>query len=121
MVGRIKEMIRRSAENISITEVEGALSLHPDIEAVAVRGVPDARRGGEVKCCIVLRQGLDPASADPRVFVAHARRHLARFKVQRYVQFCRSFPMTASSEISRKRLRDGEGEAADATFGAMSD
>ena len=121
IVGRIKEMIRRSAENISITEVEGALSLHPDIEAVAVHGVPDARRGEEVKACIVLRQGLDPASADPRVFVAHASQHLARFKVPRYVQFYRSFPMTASSKISRKRLRDGEGEPTGGTFDAASD
>ena len=121
IVGRIKEMIRRSAENISITEVEGALSLHPDVEAVAVHGVADERRGEEVKACIVLRQGLDPASVDPRIFVAHAKRHLAPFKVPRYVQFYADFPMTASAKISRKRLRDGEGRPVAATFDAKSD
>jgi len=121
IVGRIKEMIRRSGENISITEVEGALSLHPDVEAVAVHGIDDEKRGEEVKACIILRQGIEPGSIDPGRFVAHAAQHLAPFKLPRYVQFYRSFPMTSSSKISRKRLRDGEGEAIGSVFDARQD
>jgi acyl-CoA synthetase (AMP-forming)/AMP-acid ligase II len=116
IVGRIKEMIRRSSENISVTEVEGVLSLHPDVDAVAVHAVPDEKRGEEVKACIILRQGLEPKTVDPHVFIEHARQHLARFKVPRYIQFYRSFPMTPSSKISRKRLSDGDGVAIGATL-----
>lgn len=119
IVGRIKEMVRRSAENISVTEVEGALSLHPDIETVAVHGVKDALRGEEVKACIILRPELDATAFDPMVFVEHARKNLAKFKVPRYVQFYKDFPITPSNKISRKRLQDGEGTPVSKTFDAQ--
>ncbi|MGD9861725.1 MAG: class I adenylate-forming enzyme family protein [Pseudodonghicola sp.] len=121
VIGRIKEMIRRSAENISVTEVENALSLHPDIDSVAVHGVADDKRGEEVKACIILRPGLSPESRDPRVFVEHARQNLARFKVPRYVQYFSSFPQTPSSKISRKRLKDGEGDPVGQVYDAQDD
>lgn len=119
IVGRIKEMIRRSAENISVTEVEGALSLHPDVDAVAVHAVKDALRGEEVKACIIVRPDSASVATDPVVFVEHARKNLAKFKVPRYVQFYKSFPMTPSNKISRKRLSEGEGEAIGLTYDAQ--
>ncbi|MCO5066713.1 MAG: acyl--CoA ligase [Rhizobiaceae bacterium] len=119
IVGRVKEMIRRSAENISVTEVEGALSLHPDVQSVAVHGVKDALRGEEVKACIILRPQLDPTKCDPMVFIGFARENLAKFKVPRYVQLYGGFPMTPSNKISRKRLQEGEGETLSQTYDAQ--
>jgi crotonobetaine/carnitine-CoA ligase len=116
IVGRIKDMIRRSAENISVTEVETVLSTMPEIQDVAVHGVKDEKRGEEVKACVILRPDHDHKIVGPLEIIAHCRKHLARFKVPRYVQYYKSFPRTGSNKIAKKRLADGEGEIATPTF-----
>ncbi len=116
IIGRLKDMIRRSAENISVTEVETALSTMAAMQEVAVHGVKDEKRGEEVKACVILKPGFDPRSVTPGDILAHCREHLARFKVPRYVQYYKSFPRTGSDKIAKKRLIDGEGEAVTATF-----
>jgi acyl-CoA synthetase (AMP-forming)/AMP-acid ligase II len=110
IVGRIKEVIRRSSENISITEVEGALVTLPEVKNIAVHGVDDDKRGEEVKICIILKSGKTVEDLRPEKVLEHASEHLARFKVPRYVQYYRSFPLTASNKVARKRLREGAGE-----------
>lgn len=109
IVGRIKEMIRRSSENISVPEVEAALSSMGTFQEVAVHGVADEKRGEEVKACVILQDGLTPGIVTPEQVVAHCRDHLARFKVPRYVQYFTSFPRTGSNKVARKRLSEGEG------------
>jgi acyl-coenzyme A synthetase/AMP-(fatty) acid ligase len=110
IIGRIKEAIRRSSENISITEVEHVLSNIPQVKDVAVHGVKDEKRGEEVKACLILREGSSPSDLPPKAVIEHCRLHLARFKVPRYVQYYTKFPRTVSNKIARKRLKDGEGE-----------
>jgi len=116
IVGRIKDMVRRSGENISVTEVESVLSTLPSIMEVAVHGVKDEMRGEEVKACVILREGQSPQTMSPETIIAHCRQHLARFKVPRYVQFYSAFPKTGSSKIAKKRLVDGEGVTVSETF-----
>lgn len=48
IVGRIKETIKRSGENITANELEAALREHPDVQEAAAIGVPDAHRMEEV-------------------------------------------------------------------------
>ena len=120
IVGRIKNMIRRSAENISVTEVESALSMLPEVKEVAVHGVPDEKRGEEVKACVILKDGYSPSDLPPEAILEHARKHLARFKVPRYVQYYATFPKTGSNKIAKKRLTDGEGETITGTFDATT-
>lgn len=116
IVGRIKDMIRRSAENISVTEVETALSTLPAIQEAAVHGVKDEKRGEEVKACVVLHADFTPEKVPPETVIAHCRAHLARFKVPRYVQYYGAFPRTGSNKVAKKRLADGEGKKLTGTF-----
>jgi acyl-coenzyme A synthetase/AMP-(fatty) acid ligase len=116
IVGRIKDMIRRSAENISATEVEAALSMMPHIQEAAVIGVKDAKRGEEVKACIVLKPEWTPQTATPQMVVEHCRQHLAKFKLPRYVQFYLALPKTGSNKIAKKQLTDGGGQPQTETF-----
>jgi acyl-CoA synthetase (AMP-forming)/AMP-acid ligase II len=102
-------MIRRSAENISVTEVEAALALIPQVEDVAVHGVKDEKRGEEVKACLILKAPYTPADLRPEDVIEHCQAHLARFKVPRYIQFYAEFPRTGSNKIAKKRLVEGEG------------
>jgi acyl-CoA synthetase (AMP-forming)/AMP-acid ligase II len=116
IVGRIKDMIRRSAENISAIEVEAALSAMPQIQEAAVIGVKDTKRGEEVKACIILKPEWTPQTVTPQMVVEHCRQHLAKFKLPRYVQYYLALPKTGSNKIAKKQLVDGGGQSQTDTF-----
>jgi crotonobetaine/carnitine-CoA ligase len=102
LVGRAKDMVRRSGENISALEVEQVLRAMPAILEAAVIGVPDDTRGEEVLALIV------PASTppDPAAVFEHCARLLARFKVPRYLRIEASLPKTPSGKIAKAPLRE---------------
>ncbi len=104
IVGRIKDMVRRSGENIAAREVEAALRLMPEIEEAAVVPVPDPVSGEEVKAYVSLMPGLARARVPPERILAHCAEHLARFKVPRYIAYRDSFPMTVSARVEKKRV-----------------
>lgn len=82
VVDRAKDMINRGGENVYCVEVENALAGAPGVFEVAVVGVPDAMMGEKVGAVVVPRPG---ATLDVDAFLAHARAHLADFKVPQYV------------------------------------
>lgn len=105
VVGRIKEMIKRSGENISATEVEAVLRNMDAIDEAAVVPVPDPMRREEVKAYIRLREGLALTDVPPDAVFEHCAQHLAAFKVPRYLQYVEDdFPRTPSRKIAKKRL-----------------
>ena len=108
LVGRIKDMIRRSGENISAGEVEAALNAMPEVRQAAVVAVPDSFRGEEVKAFVVLEPGLGPTDVPPDPIFAHCAQHLARFKVPRYLEYVDSLPKTASNKVAKQRLAAGD-------------
>lgn len=107
IVGRIKDMIRRSNENISALEVEHVISEIPEIAEAAVVPVPDDKRGEEVKIYIRLADGASQAQISPDVIWEHARGRLAAFKVPRFIAYVDAFPHTASGKISKHQLTLG--------------
>jgi len=104
IVGRKKDMIRRSSENIAAREVEAALMLMPEIDEAGVVPVPDEERGEEVKAYVVLADGYKQEDAPPERIIAHAREHLAVFKVPRYVEYRTDFPRTPSLKLKKGEL-----------------
>ncbi len=64
--GRIKDMVRRSGENISTAEVEGVLVQHDKVQVAAVLAAPDLLRGEEVKVYLVLREGETKETVPPQ-------------------------------------------------------
>ncbi|MDM0044128.1 AMP-binding protein [Variovorax dokdonensis] len=107
-VDRKKNVIRRSGENISAVEVESVLNQHPAVQASAVAATPDAVRGDEVLCCVVLKDGVEagdkPALAADIVRLALDQ--LAYYKAPGYVAFVDALPLTPSQKIQRGQLRD---------------
>jgi hypothetical protein len=63
VLGRIKDVIRRSGENISATGIETVLTGLPEVVEAAAIPVPDDLRGEEVKVCLVLQPGPLQAAA----------------------------------------------------------
>lgn len=115
IVGRKKDMIRRSGENIAAREVESVLLEMPEVQDAAVIGVKDPERGEEVKALVILAPGHDRESVPPERILEHAARRLARFKVPRYIAYRERFPRTPSMKIRKGELRS---ESEDLRLGA---
>ncbi|QCI67197.1 class I adenylate-forming enzyme family protein [Phreatobacter stygius] len=107
LVGRIKDMIRRSSENISAREVEAVVRELPEVEDCAAVAVPDPKRGEEVKIYIQLKHGCAPDDLPFQRVRDHCRRGLAAFKVPRYYALVDSFPRTVSNKIEKRNLIAG--------------
>ena len=103
-VGRIKDMVRRSGENISTSEVEGVLVQHEKVKLAAVLPVPDQLRGEEVKAYVVLLEGETKETAPPEEIIAFVREKLASFKVPRYIEYVDDLPRTPSERIEKHKL-----------------
>jgi acyl-CoA synthetase (AMP-forming)/AMP-acid ligase II len=104
IVGRLKDMVRRSGENISAREVEAVLRSMPEIEDAAIVPVPDPVRGEEVKAYIQLMPGQRPEDVPPERILAHCAAGLAPFKVPRYIEYRDNFPRTDSQRVQKKHL-----------------
>lgn len=115
LTGRIKDMIRRSSENIAAREVEAVIREIDAVEDCAAVAVPDPKRGEEVKLYVQLKPG---AALDAAGILAHARTRLAAFKVPRYIAFVDGFPRTVSNKIEKRNLTAGGAGSYDAEVGA---
>jgi acyl-CoA synthetase (AMP-forming)/AMP-acid ligase II len=104
-LGRVKDMIRRSGENIAAAEVEQHLLGLDGIAEVGVVPVPDPKRDEEIKAIIVLEAGR---TVTPAEIVARCREGLAAFKVPRYIEFRNELPYTASGKIAKSVLKAEE-------------
>jgi len=109
--GRIKEMIRRSGENISATEVEAALLAIPGIAEAAALPVPDPLRGEEVKVYIVLDGGRSIEDLPPEQIIAQCSRRLAPFKVPRLIEYrTEPLPRSTSGKVRKPDLVAGKAD-----------
>ncbi|WP_322075642.1 class I adenylate-forming enzyme family protein [Burkholderia cenocepacia] len=105
VMGRIKDMIRRSAENVAANEVESVISQIKGVAEVAVVGVPDSFRGEEVKAFVVLEDDIDTKILTPKLLRSTAAKSLAPFKVPRYWEFVKDLPLTPSGKIKKVSLK----------------
>lgn len=104
-LGRCGNMIKRSGENISCTEIECVLTSHPCIVDAAVMGVPDPIRDQAVKAFIQLSE---EASMTAEEITAYCESRLASFKVPTIVAFVEDFPRTATGKIKKRELLDAD-------------
>ncbi|HLF40166.1 MAG TPA: AMP-binding protein [Acidimicrobiia bacterium] len=105
-VDRVKDIVRRSGENISSAEVEGALLAHPAVAEAAVVAVPDPIRIEEVKAIVRLAAGETPDSTRPQDLIAWCEERLAAFKVPRYLDFRdEEMPKTPTMRVRKFELR----------------
>jgi fatty-acyl-CoA synthase len=103
IVGRLKEMIIRSGENVYPAEVEDVLRQHPTVRDAAVFGIPDALHGEEVRAALLCTAGPAPEEGELREFV---RARLAGAKVPSRIFVLDEFPMTASGKVQKFRLAE---------------
>ena len=99
-------MIISGGVNIYPQEIEDCLVMHPLIADVAVVGVPNPDMGEEVKAVVQLAAGVEPGDDVTAQILAHAREHLAGYKVPRSVDFEAELPRLETGKLYKRLLRD---------------
>ena len=100
---RKKDVIISGGENVSSIEVEDVLFSHPDVDEVAVIGVPDEKWGETVKALVVLSPGSDATEAD---LISFCRDRLAHYKCPTSVEMRDQLARTATGKLQKFKLRD---------------
>ena len=103
IVDRVKELIKYNGFQVPPAELEALLITHPEVNDVAVIGIPDESAGELPKAFIVRSPGSEVTAEDLQAFVAE---HVASYKHIRLVEFIDEIPKSASGKILRRLLRD---------------
>jgi crotonobetaine/carnitine-CoA ligase len=109
-VGRVKDVIKRSGENIGAEEVEAVLLEHPGVRDVAVIGVPDSYRDEAVMAFLVPEPGGAELTLEAIRGFCHGR--IAAFKVPSVISVVSDLPRGVLGKIDKKALRAGVALAA---------
>ncbi len=84
-------------------EVEEVLYQHPDIEEVAVIGLPDPKWIEIVAVVAVPKKG---ASINAKQIIAYCKEHLAGFKCPKKVFIAAKLPKNPSGKILKRELKE---------------
>jgi fatty-acyl-CoA synthase len=102
VVDRVKDIIKTGGVVVAGREVEEVLFKHPSVSEVAVIGLPDPKWIEAVTAVVVTRPGH---AQDEAALVAHARQHLAPFKVPKTVIFVDNLPRNTAGKLLKRELR----------------
>jgi HIP---CoA ligase len=103
IVGRIKDMFIVGGFNAYPAEIENHLLRHPEVQQVAVIGVPDERLG-EVGMAFVVTRSGDPAVGAE--ILAWCRDEIANYKVPRAIEIVDELPVNATGKVEKNVLRE---------------
>jgi crotonobetaine/carnitine-CoA ligase len=101
-VDRLKDAVRRRGENVSSIEVESEILGYPDINEVAVVGVP-SEHGEEEILAAVAGGGVE---IDPRALVEYLIPRMPHYMVPRYIRVMEALPKTPTNKIQKYAIRD---------------
>jgi fatty-acyl-CoA synthase len=101
--GRTSDWLRVDGENLATAPIERLILRHPDVEQVAVYGVPNAEAGDDVMACVVLAAG---ASFDPEAFTSflEAQPDLGTKWPPLYVRVTVALPLTQTNKVLKRVL-----------------
>jgi long-chain acyl-CoA synthetase len=97
IAGREKNMVLYGGINIFPEEIEAVLSLHPEVDSVAIIGQPDPY-WGEIAVAIV------KGTASKMELRRFCKTKLASYKIPRKWHFIEEMPLTTSGKIARARI-----------------
>ena len=109
MLGRGTVVINSGGEKIFPEEVETTLKAHPAVFDAIVVGVPDENYGQRVAAVVQLREGAEDPGLD--ALQAHAREHIAGYKVPRQVTVVDAVHRTAVGKADYAWAKEVAGDA----------
>jgi len=101
LIDRTRDMYITGGENVYPAEVERILREHPDIEDIAVIGVPDERWGEVGQAFVIPQKGANLAAESLMEF---CKERMAKFKCPKQVVFCEDFPRTSLGKVRKREL-----------------
>jgi long-chain acyl-CoA synthetase len=105
IVGRKKDMIIAGGYNIYPDEIDNVIMQHPSVLEVGTIGVPDKKRGENVKSFVVFKPGK---KVDWDELTKFCKENLAAYKVPKMWEERDELPKTTVLKILRKDLRAEE-------------
>jgi long-chain acyl-CoA synthetase len=105
IVDRKKDMIISGGYNVYPRDIDEVYYENPKVQEACSIGIPDAKRGENVKLFVVLKEG-QTATAQEMIEFGKAR--LAAYKLPTEVEFRKELPKTTVGKILRKELRAEE-------------
>ncbi len=102
IVDRKKDMIKTGGENVASKEVEEVLFQHPAVAEAAVFGLAHPHWIEVVTAVVVLKAGHTTTGDE---LIAHARQHLAGYKVPKFIAVTDSLPKNPSGKVLKRELR----------------
>lgn len=103
VVDRKKDMIISGGVNIFPKEIEDTLRTHPEIEDIAVIGVPHMEWGETVKAFIVAKEHIENLDEKCKEYLSDK---LAKYKIPRIYEQIQELPRNASGKILKHQLRE---------------
>ncbi|MEQ9225551.1 MAG: cyclohexanecarboxylate-CoA ligase, partial [Parvibaculum sp.] len=104
LTGRSKDIIIRGGENVPVVEIEDLLFRHPDIQDVAIVGLPDERLGERACAFIVPKPGHEVGLREVVAFLEEHR--VARQYLPERVETVDELPRTPSGKVQKFKLRE---------------
>ncbi len=104
IMGRKKDMIIRSGQNIYPAEIEAYLVTHPGIREAAVIGVPSDVSGEEVWAFVIPEPGVELTA---RQVLDYCRKELEAFRIPNQVRIVDDFPRTEIGKPQKYLLKAG--------------
>ncbi len=107
IVDRKKDMIISGGYNVYPRDIDEVYYEHPKVQEACSIGIPDAKRGENVKLFVVLKEG---ETATQEELIEYGKTKLAAYKLPVEVEFRKELPKTNVGKILRKQLRAEEME-----------
>ena len=101
ITGRLKEIVNRGGEKISLREVDEALLEHPQVAQAAAFALPHPSLGEDMAAAVVVRDERQVTASMLRDFLIS---RLADFKIPTRIWFVDQIPRTATGKIRRDQL-----------------
>jgi acyl-CoA synthetase (AMP-forming)/AMP-acid ligase II len=102
LCGRVDDMIVSGGENVYPIDLENVLVQHPDVEAIAVVGIPDVEFGQRLKAVVVKKRG---ATLDQSTLLEWLKPRVARYQMPAVIEFREELPYTSLGKLDKKSLR----------------
>jgi long-chain acyl-CoA synthetase len=105
LTDRLNDVIISGGVNIYPQEAENVLITHPEIEDVAVIGVPHAEFGEQAAAIVQLRRKPADASALAADILTFCRARLSPIKCPRSVEFIEELPRSEAGKLMKRELK----------------
>jgi len=102
IVDRKKDMVISGGVNIFPREIEDVLHNHPDIQDVAVIGVPDEKWGESLKAFIVTHH---PDALKSEEVLSFCEQNISKIKTPKIIEFIDTIPRNANGKVLKTTLR----------------